>query len=154
MICFKDNPDKRVADYGVFTALFNSGMILSCSNYDTKAPKAEIPPEPVVPEVPPEEKVEDKKKEAAMAKGKKKGKAAEVEAPPVVSPFLHNIPFFTLNVITSASSIILQVTETVVEVVRSFARIFINFFCCIHIYFLFHIYSLSLWYDFYIHDQI
>jgi hypothetical protein len=33
---------KRVAQYGVFTALLNSGMILSCSNYDTKAPKGEF----------------------------------------------------------------------------------------------------------------
>ena len=86
VICFEDTPDQRVADYGVFTALFNSGMILSCSNYDIKPPKVEVPPpEPVVPEVPPEEKVEDKKKEAAAAKNKKKGKTAEVEAPPVVS---------------------------------------------------------------------
>jgi hypothetical protein len=41
---YKDNaptsvPEKRVAQYGVFTAILNSGMILSCSNYDTKAPK-------------------------------------------------------------------------------------------------------------------
>jgi hypothetical protein len=42
---FEDNPpnaipEKRVAEYGVFTALLNSGMILSCSNYDIKAPKS------------------------------------------------------------------------------------------------------------------
>ena len=97
VISFEDVPDKRVADYGVFTALFNSGMILSCSNYDTKAPRVEVPPvEPIVPEVPPEEKVEDKKKEAAAAKGKKKGKTAEVEAPPVVSSFFSNIFFYIL----------------------------------------------------------
>lgn len=88
VIYFEDTSDKRVADYGVFTALFNSGMILSCSSYDTKPPRVEVPPpEPVVPEVPPEDKIEDKKKEAAAAKNKKKGKTAEVEAPPVVSSF-------------------------------------------------------------------
>jgi hypothetical protein len=51
-----DIPEKRVAQYGVFTALLNSGMILSCSNYDIKAPKAPPPPEPVVAEIPVEEK--------------------------------------------------------------------------------------------------
>ncbi|CAF0734574.1 unnamed protein product [Rotaria sordida] len=76
--------EKRVAEYGVFTAILNSGMILSCSNYDTKPPKVEIPPpEPPVPEIQIEEKIEDKKKEAP-GKGKKKGKAIEAETPPVV----------------------------------------------------------------------
>ncbi|CAF4641723.1 unnamed protein product [Rotaria socialis] len=76
--------EKHVAEYGVFTALLNSGMLLSCSSYDTKAPKPPPPPEPPAPEVPVEEKVEDKKKEAAAAtKNKKKGKTVEVEAPPV-----------------------------------------------------------------------
>ncbi|CAF3921090.1 unnamed protein product, partial [Rotaria magnacalcarata] len=75
--------EKRVAEYGVFTALLNSGMLLSCSSYDTKVPKQPPPPEPPAPEVPVEEKVEDKKKEAAAAKNKKKGKTVEVEAPPV-----------------------------------------------------------------------
>ncbi len=107
MYSFADIPEKRVAEYGVFTALLNSGMILSCSNYDIKAPKGKFqslrnslrnfilvaapPPEPVVAEIPVEEKVEDKKKEAAAAKGKKKGKATEVEAPPVVSCLQHSL---------------------------------------------------------------
>ncbi|CAF0831903.1 unnamed protein product [Rotaria sp. Silwood1] len=78
--------EKRVAEYGVFTAILNSGMILSCSNYDTKAPKEAPPPEPPAPEIPVEEKVEDKKKEAAGAKGKKKGKAVEAETPPAEKP--------------------------------------------------------------------
>lgn len=82
--------------------MLNSGMILSSSNYDIKAPKGNIsierkkmymnefilvetpPPEPAPVEIPVEDKLEDKKKEAA-AKGKKKGKTTEVEAPPVVS---------------------------------------------------------------------
>ena len=34
---------KRVAEFGVFTALLNSGMIISCSNYETKAPKGRSP---------------------------------------------------------------------------------------------------------------
>ncbi|CAF4861071.1 unnamed protein product, partial [Rotaria socialis] len=64
--------EKHVAEYGVFTALLNSGMLLSCSSYDTKAPKPPPPPEPPAPEVPVEEKVEDKKKEAAAATKNKK----------------------------------------------------------------------------------
>ncbi len=81
-------------------------MILSCSNYDTKAPKSNFkylinwlwsfilvetpPPEPAVSEIPVEEKVEDKKKEAAAAKAKKKGKPTETETAPVVS-FIQNV---------------------------------------------------------------
>ncbi|CAF4445912.1 unnamed protein product, partial [Adineta steineri] len=79
---------KRIAQYGVFTALLNSGMILSCSNYDTKPAKIETPPPPPPPapvehHAPPEPAVDDKKKDSHSTKGKKKGKTVEVEAPVV-----------------------------------------------------------------------
>ncbi|UJR27796.1 hypothetical protein I4U23_009067 [Adineta vaga] len=84
--------EKRVAQYGVFTALLNSGMIVSCSNYDMKAPKVEAPAPPPPP--PPAASVEhvnsettdEKKKDAHTTKGKKKVKPVEVEAPPVEKP--------------------------------------------------------------------
>ncbi|CAF1080181.1 unnamed protein product [Adineta steineri] len=80
--------EKRIAQYGVFTALLNSGMILSCSNYDTKPAKIETPPPPPPPapvehHAPPEPAVDDKKKDSHSTKGKKKGKTVEVEAPVV-----------------------------------------------------------------------
>ena len=34
--------EKKIAEYGVFTALLNSGMILSSSNYDAQLPKGKI----------------------------------------------------------------------------------------------------------------
>ena len=96
-------PEKRVAQFGIFTALLNSGMILACSNYDTKPPKgtddcctldshtrgdslAEKPSvePPPASELSAEEKAEEKKKEAALVRSKKRGKTIEVEAPPVV----------------------------------------------------------------------
>lgn len=33
---------KHVAEFGVFTAVLNSGMIVSSSNYDTQPPKGKI----------------------------------------------------------------------------------------------------------------
>ncbi|CAF0822833.1 unnamed protein product [Adineta ricciae] len=86
--------EKRVAQYGVFTAILNSGMIVSCSNYDTKAPKSETPavaapPPPPVPaplEHANSEVIEEKKKDSHAAKGKKKVKPVEVEVPLVEKP--------------------------------------------------------------------
>ena len=100
-------PEKRVAQFGIFTALLNSGMILACSNYDTKPPKGtgnsctleshsrddcsvEKPPvePPPAPELSAEEKAEEKKKEAALVRSKKRGKTIEVETAPVVRTFI------------------------------------------------------------------
>ncbi|CAM4745848.1 unnamed protein product [Rotaria magnacalcarata] len=112
--------EKRVAEYGVFTALLNSGMLLSCSSYDTKVPKQPPPPEPPAPEVPVEEKVEDKKKEAAAAKNKKKGKTVEVEAPPVDKtprePQYEAEPFQRLTVSIPTGLVVTYYPETFIGV--------------------------------------
>ncbi|CAF4384534.1 unnamed protein product [Rotaria sp. Silwood2] len=116
-----DNPptattEKHVAEYGVFTAILNSGMILSCSNYDTKPPKETPPPEPPAPEIPVEEKIEDKKKEAAAAKGKKKGKAVEAETPPLeklpAEPQYEAEPFQRLTISIPTGLVLTYYPET------------------------------------------
>ncbi|CAF0871920.1 unnamed protein product, partial [Didymodactylos carnosus] len=96
-----ETKSKKVADYGVFTAQLNSGMILTCSTYNQEPPKSieiqgaqtvtEPPPPPPVTETPHEDKLDDKKKDA---KQKKKGKPVEVEPPPVEKP---EEPQFTIN---------------------------------------------------------